>query len=291
MPPVCISVINMKGGVGKTTVTALLARFAATPSHNLKVLAIDLDPQANLSQALMGRDGYSRFQSSKSASIVELFKGYQPPTSSMPSPASLNVNNVAQDINPRLSIIPSRFDFADNLVSAVKPDPQRLAAFIADNFQDKDLVLIDCAPTESIFTQAAYHASRYILVPVRPEFFATIGFPLLNDSLGTFKGNNMGNQIDVMGVVINNATYEGNNEGGPERRRALEEIIQEADENGWYMFKNEITYSRGFPKVMRGDFSHPGNSLNSFARFAREFFGRPELGGLRSWGCVEGDSS
>ena len=50
--PICISVINMKGGVGKTTIAALLARYAAL---NLKrnVLAIDLDPQANLSQALM----------------------------------------------------------------------------------------------------------------------------------------------------------------------------------------------------------------------------------------------
>lgn len=280
MPPVCISVINMKGGVGKTTMTALLARFAATPSHNLKVLAIDLDPQANLSQALMGRDGYFRFQNSISPSIVELFKGYQPTTSSMPSPGSLNVNNVVQDINPRLSLIPSRFDFADNLVSAVRPDPQRLAAFIANNLQDRDLVLIDCAPTESIFTQAAYHASRYILVPVKPEFFATIGFPLLNDSLGTFKGKNMGNQIDVMGVVINDATYEGNNRGGPERRRAKIEITEEADKNGWYIFQNELTHSRGFPKVMRGDFSYPGNALRSFAIFAREFFGRPELDGL-----------
>ena len=277
MPPVCISVINMKGGVGKTTVTALLAQFATIQHYNLQTLVIDLDPQANLSQALMGRDGYFRFQNSRSPSIVELFKGYQPPTSSMPAPGSLNVNNVVQDINQRLSLIPSRFDFADNLVSAVRPDPQRLAVFIAENAQDKDLVLIDCAPTESLFTQAAYHASRYILVPVRPEFFATIGFPLLNDSLRIFKSNNLGHQIDVMGVVVNDATYQGNNNGGPERRTAIKEINKEADDNDWYMFRNELTYSRGFPKVMRGDFNRPGNALLSFARFAREFFGRPEL--------------
>ena len=54
--PVCISVINMKGGVGKTTIAALLGRHAAL-NRNCQVLAIDLDPQANLSQALL-RDGY-----------------------------------------------------------------------------------------------------------------------------------------------------------------------------------------------------------------------------------------
>lgn len=50
--PVCVSVINMKGGVGKTTIAALLGRYASL-NLELNVLAIDLDPQANLSQALM----------------------------------------------------------------------------------------------------------------------------------------------------------------------------------------------------------------------------------------------
>jgi len=51
----------------------------------------------------------------------------------------------------------------------------------------KDLILIDCAPTESILTLAAYHSSGFVLVPVRPEYFATIGFPLLQESLTNFR--------------------------------------------------------------------------------------------------------
>lgn len=50
--PVCVAVINMKGGVGKTTVATLLSWYAAG-LFKRRVLAIDLDPQANLSQALM----------------------------------------------------------------------------------------------------------------------------------------------------------------------------------------------------------------------------------------------
>ncbi|WP_423907824.1 ParA family protein [Candidatus Spongiihabitans sp.] len=57
--PTVVSVINLKGGVGKTTVTALLARYAAR--QGLDVLAVDLDPQANLSQALMTTDDYTKF--------------------------------------------------------------------------------------------------------------------------------------------------------------------------------------------------------------------------------------
>ena len=75
-PPICISVINMKGGVGKTTIAALLARYAARDLQR-RVLAIDLDPQANLSQALMGATGYRRFLDDREPSIVEVFNGYR----------------------------------------------------------------------------------------------------------------------------------------------------------------------------------------------------------------------
>ena len=235
--PVCVSVINMKGGVGKTTIAALLARYATSESPfshfdsywdldwtALKVLAIDLDPQANLSQAFMSDYDYKRFLEDKSPSIVEVFKEYQPPTSDKPSPSPLNIRDAVHSISgwrdSNLDIIPSRFDFSDHLIDSIKPDPRVLARLIASNFQDKDLILIDCAPTESIFTQAAYHASRYILVPVKPEYLATIGFPLLNDSLTKFKHENQGHLIDVIGVVINNSTYQSSNRGGPESERA-----------------------------------------------------------------------
>jgi chromosome partitioning protein len=275
--PICISVINMKGGVGKTTIAALLARHAAR-NRQLNVLAVDIDPQANLSQALMGEQSYRQFLNDQSPSIVEVFTGYQPPTANSPAASVLNPLNAALVCSPdNLKVIPSRFDFSNNLISAVRPDPQALARLIANNFQDQDLIIIDCTPTESIFTMAAYHASRYILVPVRPEFFATIGFPLLQDSLNTFRNTNRGHQIDVIGVVINNATYDGGNYGGPEKWRSMQEIRSEAAENEWHIFRHELGYSRGFPKLMRGDYSYLGNSEWDFIQFANEFFEMPEL--------------
>ena len=285
--PVCISVINMKGGVGKTTIAASLAREAAsrhaTQGSNpgrRRVLAIDLDPQANLSQALMGETRYRQFLTDKSPSIVEVFHGYQPPASGSPSATALDASVVVHPLLPNLKVLPSRFDFSDALIEAVKPDPRCLARLIANSFQGEDLVIIDCAPTESIFTQAAYHASRYILVPVRPEFFATIGFPLLDDSLRDFSRKNRGHQIDVIGVVINDATYRSGNAGGPERRRSMEEIGEEAAENGWHIFESEIPYSRGYPKMMRGDWSHLGDAPYRMRKFANEFFSSPELSSL-----------
>ena len=130
--PVCISVINMKGGVGKTTIAVLLARHAAR-SRNLKVLAIDLDPQANLSQALMGDFNYRRFIEEKHPSVVEVFEGYVPPTAGRLSPSQLDIDHAVHALHTNLDIIPSRFDFSDHLVKSIGTDSRVLARLIANN--------------------------------------------------------------------------------------------------------------------------------------------------------------
>ncbi len=272
--PLVVCVINLKGGVGKSTIAALLARRAY--SYRKKdVLAIDLDPQANLSQALM-RSHYTTFLKNKDPSIVEVFAGYRPPAATRRGASSLAATDVAftvlGDEERSLQLIPSRFDFSDNLTQSVRPDPKVLAKFLAAEFQHKDLIIIDCAPTESVLTHAAYHASGLVLVPVKPEYFATIGFPLLRESLSDFSRRNRGHTIDVAGVVINNGFYHGGNNGGPEKARALSEIRAEAGKNGWHVFGREIPFSRGFPKLMRGDSSYSGNA-DMFYQFANEFFG------------------
>ena len=128
-----------------------------------------------------------------------------------------------------------------------------------------------------MLTRAAYGASRHVLVPVRPEYFATIGFPLLKQSLADYKSRNRGQEIDVAGVVINNAFYHGRNDGGPEKRTALAEIRTEAAANGWHVFSRQLPHSRGFPKMMRGDLNHLGNAPSGFRAFADEFFQRLRL--------------
>ena len=270
--PVTVCVINLKGGVGKSTISALLARRAYA-RRGLDVLAIDLDPQANLSQGLMHND-YNTFLKQKRPSIVEVFSGYIPPTASAaakPLPPNPTFEVIAEAQARSLQLIPSRFDFSDNLLGAVRPDPKTLARYLTSNFQRKDLIIIDCSPTESILTTAAYHASRMVLVPVKPEYFATIGFPLLQQSLDNFRNQNRAQTITVVGVVVNNAFYHGGNNGGPEKERAMKEIRAESERNGWPIYASEIPHSRGFPKMMRGDNTYSGNA-DYFVNFADEFF-------------------
>ena len=271
--PLTICVINLKGGVGKSTISALLSRHAFN-SRGKDVLAIDLDPQANLSQGLL-HQAYSSFLADGRGSIVEVFQGYMPPKKGGGGAQPLSTDDVTETIlefeSRRLDLIPSRFDFSDALTDAVRPDPKILAKFLSKNFKEKDLIIIDCAPTESVFTQAAYHASDFVLIPVKPEFFATIGFPLLAESLSNFKRRFKRQNIEVTGVVINNAFYHGGNDGGPEKQRAMGEIKRECQKNGWHIFTREMYHSRGYPKLMRGDYSHSGDA-GYFWLFADELF-------------------
>jgi chromosome partitioning protein len=271
--PITVCVINLKGGVGKSTIAALLARRAYA-RRGLDVLAIDLDPQANLSQGLMHND-YRDFLKERRLSIVEVFGGYVPPTgkssTAKPIPPNAPFEVIGETKDRSLQLIPSRFDFSDNLLGAVRPDPKTLARYLTANFQHKDLIIIDCSPTESILTTAAYHASGLVLVPVKPEYFATVGFPLLKQSLDNFRNQNRGQTIAVAGVVVNNPFYNGGNNGGPEKEKAMKEIKAESKKNEWPIFKHEIPHSRGFPKIMRGDNTYSGNA-DYFVRFADEFF-------------------
>jgi len=276
--PIVVSIINLKGGVGKTTIAALLARYAA--KKGLKVLAVDIDPQSNLSQALMTEREYSEFMENGEASIVELLNDYKPPSQQRASPTSIRASQVEKQVgyDEDFHLIPSRFDFSDNLIESVKPDARALARFISKRMRKKDIILIDCAPTESILTRTAYHASRYILVPVRTEFFSTIGFPLLKNSLDKFRSKNPAQAIDVCGVLINNCESTASPRG-PHHQTAWDDIHEQAKKYEWPIMKNEMFLSRGYPKLMQESFpSHTGNAEPEFRRISDEFLAMLGLG-------------
>ena len=278
--PTVVSVINLKGGVGKTTVTALLARYAAA-EWGLDTLAVDLDPQANLSQALMTEQGYTQFMDAKQPSIVELFDGFAPATENKPSPTPLEPADVIKQVfaalsegKGKLEIIPSRFDFSDQLVRSTRVNEKVLAQFIASHMQHKNLILIDCAPTESILTIASYHASRYILIPVKLEFFSTIGFPLMKQSLDDFRNRNRGHKIDVCGALIRDTKTSGQ-PLSVDADDSLGDIRAKAGKYEWPIFDNWMHHSDGYPKLMKDPYPNwPGNAVSEWTEVAEEILAK-----------------
>src|ERR1017187_2144732 len=110
-----VSMINMKGGVGKTTLAMHLAHSA--DSKTLRTLAIDLDPQSNLSQALMGPKAYVNHLASHKPTVVQIFDEYVPTSTHNGSPKLLDVHDVIVKKagywgNSTLDLIPSRLELS-----------------------------------------------------------------------------------------------------------------------------------------------------------------------------------
>ena len=245
-----VSLINMKGGVGKTTVASQLAH--AADRADFRVLAIDLDPQSNLSQSLMGPQGYVKHLRKNRPTIAQVFDGYIPAGGAYGSPRPINLDEVIVKRagyweDSSLDLIPSRLELSRTLKNPTGKE-RRLAKALARISDHYDLVLIDCAPTESILTDAAYFASRYVIVPVRPEFMATIGLPLLARSIEEFQIENDDHEIEIAGLVFNHTTYQSD---GREAQKSIAEVQDAAREYGWHVFKNQIRYSASYPRAAR----------------------------------------
>ena len=171
------SLINMKGGVGKSTLTVNLAwHFAAYTNWLKKVLVVDLDPQFNESQYLVGTTRYKTYLTDGKPTMWEILSQHtKTPAGEV---GKVDPRNAARNVvtiqgGGKIDLIPSRLELALMLKDHhPKVDLlQKALRKIAENY---DLIFIDCAPTESILTTAAYPPSDYILVPVKPENLSTL---------------------------------------------------------------------------------------------------------------------
>lgn len=274
---IVVSLINMKGGVGKTTLATQLAH--AADQRNFRTLAVDLDPQSNLSQALLTPEKYVKLLKEKKPTVASLFEQYLPPSDLSASPTPVDIHDVIFKkagywSKTTLDLIPSRLELSHILKNPTGKE-RRLARALSKVVDTYDLILIDCAPTESILTEAAYHASRYALVPVKPEFFATIGLPLLARSIQEFKYENTDHELDICGIVFNHSSSYSE---GPEGRRSIKEVQAVAKKNGWHLFDTHVRYSASYPKAAReGTPIHRTSYAqwqvtSEFTRFVDEFF-------------------
>jgi chromosome partitioning protein len=245
-----VSLINMKGGVGKTTLATQLAH--AADQKNLRTLAIDLDPQSNLSQSLMTPAGWVKHIRAKKPTVAQILEGYTPASDGNASPTKVDIHDVIVKAagfykGSTLDLIPSRLELSQTLKNPTGKE-RRLAKALSHVADEYDLVLIDCAPTESILTEAAYFASRYVLVPVKPEFLATVGLPLLARSLNDFKDENGDHSVDICGIAfVHSSSYSR----GPEGQTSIKDVNSEAKKNGWPIFSTQVRYSASYAKSAR----------------------------------------
>lgn len=199
-----ISFINMKGGVGKTTLSVGVADFLAhyRGESNLKILLIDADPQFNATQALLDSyyDGdYFEDILPEEKTINKLFK---PQVQFLQQYKSPSIGEMIVELTSNLHIVCGDL----NLVLANKSSDythvKRLKRFIKDNNLREiyDLIIIDCPPTLTIYTDSALIASDYYLIPNRIDRYSIIGISSLQKAINNLTGEEDIN-LECLGLI------------------------------------------------------------------------------------------
>ncbi|MBP0617045.1 ParA family protein [Jiella mangrovi] len=193
-----VSVINYKGGVGKTTVTSNIG--AELAFRGLKVLVIDLDPQTNLTFSFIRPDEWQA-DYADDKTIKKIFDSFVDGENYDINRLIFSPSRVASALsgNGKLSLISSHLglinvdlELATLLGGAnmkqtknnfLKVHRRLVESLNEIDENEFDVVIIDCPPNFNIVTKNAIVASDYVLVPTRPDFLSTLGIDYLIRSM------------------------------------------------------------------------------------------------------------
>ena len=184
-----ISVINQKGGVGKTTTVINLA--AGLSQQNKKILVIDLDPQGNATTGL----GLSNMESSEDT-IYGVLNG------------SKSISEVIKKTKfQNLDIITSNVDLSGLELETADDNNRafilkvKLTSYLNSSGASYDYILIDCPPSLSLITVMALVSSDSLLVPLQAEFFALEGLTQLTKTIERIKVN-LNPKLKIRGILL-----------------------------------------------------------------------------------------
>ena len=219
-----ISVINQKGGVGKTTTVINLA--AGLTIKGKKILVIDLDPQGNATTGL----GLSNTENSE-LTIYSVLNGSKKISEVIQSTKFENLNLITSNVD--LSGL--EVETAGDSRRAFKLKDE-LASILNDSGASYDYIIIDCPPSLSLLTIMALVASDELVVPLQTEFFALEGLTQLMKTIERIKSN-LNPNLNIRGIVL--TMYD-------KRNKLSSEVEKEARE----YFKDKV-YQTIVPRNVR----------------------------------------
>jgi chromosome partitioning protein len=214
-----LSVVNQKGGVGKTTTAVNMA--TALAAIGKRVLVIDLDPQGNASTGL-GIDQQARVRTSYDVLIGACTLG----------------ESAVKTLIPRLSVSPATIDLSGAEIELVTMEKRefQLRQALVDMPAEWDYAIIDCPPSLGLLTLNALVASDAVLIPLQCEFYALEGLAHLLKTIKLVRAN-LNPRLMIHGVVL--TMYD--------RRNKLTEQIEE-DVRG---FLGDEVYRTVIPRNVR----------------------------------------
>ena len=192
MSATVLSMANFKGGVGKTSTTALLSWALAKKGY--KVLDIDYDPQANLTSLLLKTGSTEKNIIAVDTSLMSAITSHK------------DLYDIRMPITENLDLIPDGVDFgqfARLLESITEDEHERVSFFkkLVDPLRDKyDFIFIDVPPTTSLTNDDAFYATDQIIIVLQTQERSLSGAETFISYLQDFI-DNTGAGVDVLGVL------------------------------------------------------------------------------------------
>ena len=205
-----ISVINLKGGVGKTTTTVGLPQILSV-EFNKKILVVDLDAQTNATTMLIGEEKWMEVNKQKQTIAQLFYEGVYPRSEKIFDINRAILKGVSNIDEVKLvDMLPSSLDLIDIQEEVIKAPRGIFSVIRPVDLLDKslrkikqkyDYILIDCPPNLGVITRNGLKVSDVYIIPTVPDVLSTYGIPQIISRVNKFS-KELEKEIKPLGIVI-----------------------------------------------------------------------------------------